>query len=88
MTTIKATTLTTEQVKDQLMHLIADSAELWKGAASFYLQLLDIVEESEKPKPGVKILKQKKGVVTVIEWNGERYTYDSPSTFRGGVKRK
>ncbi len=35
----------------------------------------------------VKVIKERNGKPTIIEWQGERFTFDSQSTFRGGVKR-
>ena len=43
--------------------------------------------EEEKRRNQVTILKERKGIPTVIGWNGDRYTFDSGTTFRGGVRR-
>lgn len=45
-----------------------------------------LIEQAQEEQ--VTILKNRKGIPTVIEYQGERFTYDSQSTFRGGVKRK
>lgn len=46
-----------------------------------------IIKLVKSPPSEVLVVKEKKGIPTVIEWKGERFTFDSQSTFRGGVNR-
>ena len=54
-----------------------------------YQQVMKTIEqlEEEKKRNAVKVLKHRKGIPTVIEWCGDRFTFDAGSTFRGGVRR-
>lgn len=50
-------------------------------AKSSLLNLLD------KPSAEVKVVKVRNGIPSVIEFQGDRFTFDAGSTFRGGVRR-
>ena len=76
----------------ELLHTIATYASLHgvSGKQHHY----DMVQEATaavmkivEDQSNVIVLKERKGRPTVIEWQGERFTYDSQSTFRGGVQR-
>lgn len=46
-----------------------------------------VVIQSLRNKSTVKIIKERNNRATVIEWNDERYVYQSDTTARGGVRR-
>lgn len=69
----------------------------YEGYAALYIQSGNEVHLSraEEAKAEINsriipfsIIKRKGKRITVIELDGERFVWDSGSTFRGGVKRK
>jgi len=60
------------------------------GEAS-HLQIVEAVKVEIRKRvmpTRVKVVKRRGERITAIEFEGERFTWDSGSTFRGGVKRK
>lgn len=45
-----------------------------------------LIEQADKNT--VKVIKKRKGKATVIEWNGERYAYQSESSAKGGHRNE
>ena len=45
-----------------------------------------IFEKNERYRPIVTVVKQKKGIPTVLEISGRRYVYESKDTWKGKKK--
>ncbi|MFD1203568.1 hypothetical protein ACFQ38_00255 [Sporosarcina contaminans] len=77
-----------------MSELLAEMIANYKDSAGrvdevLYREVMNVVHrlEEEKRRNQVIVLKERKGIPTVIEWNGDRYTFDAGTTFRGGVRR-
>lgn len=58
---------------------------IWLTSDDLFESLAIVLGEVEHSS--VKVLNERKGIPTVIEWKGDRFTFDAGSTFRGGVQR-
>ncbi|MEW9672910.1 hypothetical protein [Ammoniphilus sp. 3BR4] len=46
-----------------------------------------MIDQLEKQHILPKVIKAKKGIPTVIEWNGQRYVLDHSSQYKPGVRK-
>ena len=79
--------MTTAERMNSLTDLLSTVEEIGFGKVTLSVEDFRLVIEQAKSNQ-VSIVKQKNGIPTVIEYNGERFTYDSPTTFRGGVQHR
>lgn len=76
-----------ENTQEQLFSIRGMNKHHDNHITGLCIEIRQALSSESTVSPAVKIIKERNNRATVIEWNGDRYTFDPGTTFRGGVRR-